>query len=154
MIMKATRLNVKSILILGLFLSISFVSYAQSWAEYGADSISYEKAFKIPGKNIGNRHVLTMDDFNKFDKLEPNNVNYDYKVKSYSVMAFGLDKGFIVKKCTGNVIDNGLKRLMKDEPFLGYRIIFYDIVYDKIDKQKAEESKKDLKSVFIVEIKQ
>jgi hypothetical protein len=151
--MKATRLNVKSILILGLFLSISFVTYAQSWVEYGADSISYEKGFKIPGENIGNRHVLSMEEFNKFDKLEPNNVNYDYKVKSYSVMAFGLDKGFIVKKCTGNVIDNGLKRLMKDEPFLGYRIIFYDIVYDKIDKQKAEESKKDLKSVFIIEIK-
>jgi len=153
MIMKATRLNVKSILILGLFLSISFVSYAQSWAEYGADSISYEKAFKIPGKNVGNRHVLTMAEFNKFDKLEPNNVNYNYTVKSYSVMAFGLDKGFIVKKCTGNEIDNGLKRLMKDEPFLGYRIIFYDILYDKVDKQKAEESKKDLKSVFIIEIK-
>jgi len=72
----------------------------------------------------------------------------------YSIMAFGIDKGFIAKKCTGNLIDNTLKRLFKDEPFLGYRIIFYDIIYDKIDKQKAEESKKDLKSVFIIELKQ
>jgi len=152
--MKATKFNIKSILFLGLFLSTSLVTYSQSWAVYGADSISYEKNFKIPGKNIGNRHVLTMDEFNKFDKLEPNDVNYDYKVKTYSVMAFGIDKGFIAKKCTGNLIENTLKRLLKDEPFLGYRIIFYDIVYDKIDKQKAEESKKDLKSVFIIEVKQ
>ena len=152
--MQTNRFNVKSIAILGFFLIVSIATYAQSWASYGADFISYEKNFKIPGINIGNRHVLSMEEFKRFDKLEPINVNYDFKIKSYAIMAFGAEKGFISKKCTGCMIDNGLKRLLIDEPFLGYRIIFYDIVYDKIDKQKATESKKDLKSVFIIEIKQ
>lgn len=134
-------------------LSFSVVTYSQPWVKYGSDSISYEKSLKIPGQNIGNRHVLTIDEFNKFSKIESIDVNTDLIVKSYSLMAFGKDKGFVMAKRKGNEVDNMVKRLMKDEPYLGYRIIFYDIIYDKINKQKPGESQKDLNTAFILEIK-
>jgi hypothetical protein len=136
-----------------VFLSmISLMSNAQSWADYGSDSISYEKTIKIPGKNIGNRHVLSLGDFNKFTKIESNDNNSEIVVKSYSLMAFGKDKGFVMMKRTGNEVDNMIKSLLKDEPFLGYRIVFYDVIYDKINKNKPEESKRDLTTAFILEI--
>jgi hypothetical protein len=133
-------------------LMISVVSFAQSWAEYGPDSISYEKTIKIPGQNIGNRHMLSSDEFNKFSKLESNDNNSEIIVKSYSIMAFGKDKGLIMMKRTGSEVDHTIKDILKDEPFLGYRIIFYDVIYDKINMLKPEESKKDLTTVFILEI--
>jgi hypothetical protein len=133
-------------------LMISVVSFAQSWAEYGPDSISYEKTIKIPGQNIGNRHMLSSDEFNKFSKLESNDNNTEIIVKSYSIMAFGKDKGLIMMKRTGSEVDHTIKDILKDEPFLGYRIIFYDVIYDKINMLKPEESKKDLTTVFILEI--
>jgi hypothetical protein len=133
-------------------LMISVVSFAQSWADYGPDSISYEKTIKIPGQNIGNRHMLSLDEFNKFTKLESNDTNSEIMVKSYSIMAFGKDKGLIMMKRTGSEVDHTIKDILKDEPFLGYRIIFYDVIYDKINILKPEESKKDLTTVFILEI--
>jgi hypothetical protein len=134
------------------FFLISAKFYGQSWAEYGPDSISYEKGIKIPGQNIGNRHLLSLEDFNKFSKLVSNDDNSEILVKSYSLIAFGKDKGLITMKCTGNEVDPIFKVMLKDQPFLGYRIVFYDIIFDKINKINPDESKKNLTTAFILEI--
>jgi hypothetical protein len=153
--MKAFISKLKSILLLGLFFSISLSNYAQDdWTQY-SDSLKYlgnESVLKIPGVLTGNRYILSINDFLKLDKLDTKLDNIS--VKSFSIMTLGLHKGLIIKKCTGNEVDKTIKSLIKDQPFLGYRIIIYDIVYDKIDFKELSSNKLDATGAFILEILQ